>query len=121
MAPADCLRVPFGIAPGQSPGKPARLTVFCYALRGDCSTACRAGRRHGSRWQSPTSGSVMAIGAFGLRPGAPAVYRGQPADRAGLGQMQPAQTWDSTRGFTRVQRALWPGLGVLILGGLIHA
>lgn len=102
---------------------PARLTALTYAVLGKTRLAAACWRGQAPAWGSPNAGPVMAAGAGALNVsiGGPARYAGEWHERPILGAGEAPVADDIERGLrlVRLGVALW--LGVLLIGGLVHA
>ncbi|MGR8929115.1 MAG: adenosylcobinamide-phosphate synthase CbiB [Gammaproteobacteria bacterium] len=87
---------------------PARLTALSYALLGNTRQALNCWRRHASLLESPNAGPVMAAGAgaLNLRLGGPAIYHGQPKDKAWFGGDKTPENKEILRATRLVYRTL---------------
>ncbi len=102
---------------------PARLTALTYALLGQTRRALRCWRAQAPSWDSPNAGPVMAAGAgaLGVVLGGPAIYHGELHTRPPLGEGEPPRAGDVERALDLVWAGVGVWLGVLLIGGWLHA
>jgi len=102
---------------------PARLAALTYALLGQTRRALRCWRAQAPSWDSPNAGPVMAAGAgaLGVALGGPAIYHGELHTRPPLGEGEPSRAGDVERALDLVWAGVGVWLGVLLIGGWLHA